>query len=159
MSLTSSSELRMPIAVAFVFLPFLAVVFLTAGGWAALNFLGYAILVLAIGYGIICLALPASARAESLVLAPAVGIMAVSALTAFWVRMGLPLLWCSVVWLGLLLPGALCLWKDRAIWAKGTVGYGGALVLLSILICGVYFVPGARNDAVQRRDGSFNWIY
>jgi hypothetical protein len=31
--------------------------------------------------------------------------------------------------------------------------------VLSALICAVYFLPGARNDAVLRRDGSFNWIY
>lgn len=28
-----------------------------------------------------------------------------------------------------------------------------------MLICAVYFLPGARNDAVLRHDGSFNWIY
>ena len=55
--------------------------------------------------------------------------------------------------------GVLGLWSDRALWAKSTVAYGGALVVLSVLICAVYFLPGARNDAVLRRDGSFNWIY
>ena len=31
--------------------------------------------------------------------------------------------------------------------------------MFSVLICGVFFLPGARNDAIQRPDGSFNWIY
>ncbi len=144
---------------ALVFLPWIAVVLFTAGGWAALNFLGYAILVFAAGYSIVSGALPASARTPVIVLAPAVGILAISALTAFWVRLGLPLIWGPILWLGLMAAGALALWRDRSLWAKSTVAYGGALVVLSALICAVYFLPGARNDAVLRRDGSFNWIY
>ena len=133
---------------ALVFLPWMAVVLFTAGGWAALNFLGYAIVVSAAGYGIVSVALPAPARTEAIVLAPAVGILAISALTAFWVRLGLPLIWVPALWLGLMAAGALYLWNDRALWAKSTVAYGGALVVLSVLICAVYFLPGARNDAV-----------
>jgi hypothetical protein len=153
------SEHRMLVVMGLVFLPWIAVVLFAAGGLAALNLLGYAILVVAVGYGIIWAALPASARSEVFILAPAVGIMTLSALTAFWVRVGLPLLWCAIVWLCLIALGVLCLWKDRSLWAKSTVGYGGALIVLSVLICGVFFLPGARNDAVMRRDGSFNWIY
>jgi hypothetical protein len=134
-------------------------VFFTAGGWAALNFLGYAILVFAAGYSIVRMALPASARTQTMVFAPAVGTLAISALTAFWLRLGLPLIWVPALWLGLVAAGALCLWSDRALWPKSTVAYGGTLALLSVLICAVYFLPGARNDAVLRRDGSFNWIY
>ena len=55
--------------------------------------------------------------------------------------------------------GLFCLWCDRASWAKDTVAYGGALVVLSALVCAVYLLPSARNDAVLRPDGSFNWIY
>ena len=86
-----SSERRMPVAMALVFLPWIAVVLFTAGAWAALNLLGYAIMVFAAGYGIVSVALPAAARTQAIVLAPAVGILAISALTAFWVRLGLPL--------------------------------------------------------------------
>jgi hypothetical protein len=144
---------------ALVFLPWIAAVLFTSGAWAALNFLGYAIMVLAAGYSIISAALPAPARTQTIVLAPAVGILAISALTAFWLRLGLPLIWVPALWFGLTAAGALCLWNDRALWATSTVAYGGALVVLSVLICVVYFLPGARNDAVLRRDGSFNWIY
>jgi hypothetical protein len=153
------SERSMSVVMGLVFLPWVAVVLFTAGGWATLNFLGYAILASAAGYVLVNLALPADARAEALMLAPAAGILVISALTAFWVRLGLPLIWVSAPWLGLAAGGVVCSWKDRALWVKGTVTYGGALVLLSVLICGVYFIPGPRNDAVLRRDGSFNWIY
>jgi len=153
------SERRISVVMALVFLPWIAVVFLTAGGWAALNLFGYAILVFAAGYSIVCLALPATARTQTIVLAPAAGILAISALTAIWVRLGLPLIWAPVLWLGLATAGALCLWRDRALWAKSTFAYAGALVVLSVMICAVYFLPGALNDAVLRRDGSYNWIY
>jgi len=153
------SERRMPVVMALVLLPWLAVVLFTAGGWAALNFLAYAILVITAGYSIISLALPAPARAQTIVLAPAAGILAVSALTAFWVRLGLPLIWAPALWLGLMATGGLGLWSDRACWAKNTVAYGLTLALLSALICAVYFLPSACNDLVQRSDGSFNWKY
>jgi len=154
-----SSERRMSVVMALVFLPWIAVVLLTAGAWASLNFFGYAILVFAVGYSIISGALPASVRTPAIVLAPAAGILAISALSAFWLRLGLPLIWVPALWLGLMAAGLLCLWRDRALWIRSTVAYGGALVVLSALICTVYFLPGARNDAVLRRDGSFNWIY
>jgi hypothetical protein len=144
---------------AFVFLPWLAVVLFTAGGWATLNFLGYAIMVFAAGYGIASMALPAADRTPAIILSPAVGILAISALTAFWVRLALPLIWVAVPWFGLMAFGLLCLWRDRASRVQGTVAYSGALILLSALICAVYLLPMARNDAVLRRDGSFNWIY
>jgi hypothetical protein len=153
------SERRMTVAMTLVFLPWIAVVLFTAGSWAAVNLLVYALTVLAAGYSIVSLALPPAARTQAIVLAPATGILTVSALTAFWVRLGLPVVWAPALWLGLMVAGAICLWRDRALWVKSTVAYGGALVLLSALICGVFFVPGARHDAVLRPDGSYNWIY
>ncbi len=154
-----ASDLAVIAVVALTFIPWLLVVLITGGIGAAVNILGYAIIATLIGYCAIFVALPAQTRVAALVLAPATGILVISALTAFWVRLGLPLIWVSVLWLGLAGVGAVSSWKDRALWLKGTVTYGGALILLSILICGVFFIPGARNDAVLRRDGSFNWIY
>lgn len=153
-----SSMRRVSLVMALALLPWIVVVLFTAGTWAALNLFAYAILVFAAGYAVVSIALPASERTQTIVLAPAVGILAISALTAFWVRLGLPLVWVSALWLALMGAGALCLWKDRAVRAN-SLAYGGAVVLLSALICVVYFIPGARNDAVERRDGSFNWIY
>jgi hypothetical protein len=77
---------------ALVFLPWMALVLFTAGGWAALNLLAYAITVFAAGYSIINVTLPAPARFQTIFLAPAAGILAISALTAFWVRLGLPII-------------------------------------------------------------------
>lgn len=153
------SEVRILVAIGLVFLPWIAVVFYTAGWWAALNLLGYAILVFAIGYGIVSMVLPASARTQVILLAPALGILAVSALTAFWLRLGLALIWAPALWLALMAVGALSLWRDRASWTKSTVAYGLVLAIFSALICAVCFFPSASNDLVQRRDGSFNWKY
>ncbi len=153
------SEHWMLPTLALVFLPWIAAVLLTGGGWAALNFLGYAIAVIAAGYSIVSMALPSPARTHIILLAPAAGIFAISALTAFWLRLGLPLVWAPALWFGLIAVGALALWRDRALLVKSAIAYGGALVALSALICAVYFLPGARNDAVLRRDGSFNWMY
>jgi hypothetical protein len=155
----AKSERRMPLVMALVFLPWMAVIFITAGWWAAANFLGYAIIVFATGYSIISATLPASSRSQAIVLAPAAGILAISALTAFWVRLGLPVIWAPVLWFVLALAGVLGLWRDRARWAKTTVAYGLVLAFFSALICMVYFLPSARNDLVERRDGSFNWSF
>ena len=134
-------------------------VLFTAGAWAALNFLGYAIMVVAAGYGIVSLALPASTRTQVIVLAPAVGILAISALTAFWVRLGLPLIWVPALWLGLMVAGALMsLERSHPLGEEHRRLRRGAGRSFRADLRGV-LPSGARNDAVQRRDGSFNWIY
>jgi hypothetical protein len=153
------SERPTSVVMTLAFLPWIAVVLFTAGGWAALNFLGYSIMVFAAGYGIISVALPAPARSRTIFLAPATGILAISGVTALWVRLGLPLIWALFVWLGLLVVGVVGLWRDHAGWAKSTVAHGLTLALFSALICGVYFLPTARTDMILRRDGSFNWRF
>lgn len=152
-------QLRVLTVVTLTFLPWIVVVLLTAGIWAAVNILGYSILVFAAGYSIVSASLPASSRNQAIVLAPAAGILAISALTAFWVRLGISVFWAPVLWLALACVGAACLWCDRQQWNKTTMAYGKSLAALSLLICAVFFLPGARNDAVLRQDGSFNWIY
>ncbi len=127
-----SSQRRLPVVMVLLFLPWLAVVLSTAGIWAALNFVRYAILVFAAGYSIVNVALPASARTQIIVLALALGILAISALTAFWVRLGLPLIWVPALWLGLATAGVVGLWRDRASWATSTVAYGWTLAFLSV---------------------------
>src|SRR3984885_6928058 len=157
--ITMRSERRTLLVIALVFLPWIAVVLFTAGMWAAPTLPGYAIVVFATGYSIIAVALPAPARSQTIVLAPAVGIMVISAFTAFWVRLGLPIIWAPTLWIALTVAGVLGLWRDRARWAKSTIAYGLTLALFSAVICVVYFLPSARKDAVLRSDGSFNWIY
>jgi hypothetical protein len=147
----------MPVIMALVLLPWVAVVLFTAGGWATLNFIAYAIVVFAAGYSIVIAALPASARTETIFLAPGTGIMAVSALSAFWLRLGLPLQWVPAIWLVLAPSGAWFLWRGRAQWTTSAVPYGKTLVVFSILICAVYFLPSARTDLIASRDGSYHW--
>jgi hypothetical protein len=159
MNVLLRTEQRNLIVIPLVLLPWLAVVLITAGSVAAFNFLAYAIVVFAAGYSLISAALPAFARAQAMFLAPAAGILAISALTAFWVRLGHPLIWATAFWVGLAVAGALGLWTDRALWTRSTVPYGYALALLSALICVLFFLPGASRDAVMRHDGSFNWMY
>ena len=159
LNLLLGSERRISVAMGLVFLPWISVVFYTAGWLAALNFLGYALVVFTIGYGLISMALPAAARTEIVLLAPALGILAVSSLTAFWLRLGLPLIWAPGFWLGLIVAGALCLWRDRSSWTNFKITYGFALAFLSVIICAVCFFPSASTDMVQRRDGSFNWKF
>ena len=151
------SERRMPVTMALVFLPWAAVVLFTAGGWATLNFIAYTVVIVAAGYSIVMAASPASARTETFLLVPGIGILAISAVSAFWLRLGLPLAWVPALWLALAAAGALGLWRDRAQWVKSTVAHGFTLALFSALVCAVYFLPSASGDLVQRRDGSFHW--
>jgi hypothetical protein len=153
------SERRMPAIVALTLLPWFAVALFTAGSLVALHFVGYVVLVSVAGYGVIGAILPSHARLRIITLAPAIGIMAISALTVFWLRLGLQLPWASALWLGLAAIGALVLWRDRGLVARHTVEYGLALAILSTLVCLLYFLPGALRDGVRKSDGSFNWMY
>lgn len=150
---------KIPVAMGLVFLPWIGVVLYTAGLWAALHVLAYALTVIAIGYGLIAAALPAPARAQVILLSPALGVLSISAFTAFWVRLGMPLIWAPALWLVPMLFGAACLWRDRTAWTHSVVAYGFGLALLSVLICAVCFYPSASTDMMQRQDGSFNWKY
>jgi hypothetical protein len=154
-----SSERGLPVTVLLVSLPWIAAMFYAPGIRGTLNFAGYAILVFAAGYGVVTLMLPAPTRPALWALAPAAGILAVSALTAFWARMGLPLLGALGLWVGLLAVGIWGLWRDRASWSKGTVTCGFTLAVLSALVCAVYFLPTARNNLVSRPDGSYSWKF
>ena len=110
------SERRMSAVMALVFLPWLVVVLFTAGGLAALNFIGYAIMVFAAGYSY-CQRGAAYLRANlepSFLLLRSVS-WRISALTAFWVRLGLPVIWVSGALAGTdWRLGQLCLWRDHA---------------------------------------------
>ncbi len=153
-----SSERKVIVVLVLALLPWALVALSAASFWVALNLVAFAILAFLAGYALVSAMLPANARACAIVLAPSAGILALSALTAFWVRLGLPLVWVSVVWLALAFAGTIGSWKDRCQLQEGTVEYGMALVALSALICGLYFVPGAFNDAVLLHDGGFSWF-
>jgi len=153
-----SSERRISSVLALALLPWVLVAVFAAGLWVALNLVAFAILAFLAGYALVCATLPAKTRACALVLAPSAGVFALSALTVFWLRLGLPLLWVSLVWFGLAVVGTIGSWHDRSQLEKATVEYGMAIVVLSALICALYFIPCAFNDAVLRHDGGFTWL-
>jgi hypothetical protein len=152
------SERRTSVVLALALLPWVLVATLAAGWLVALNLVAYAILAFLAGYSVVFAALPTKARSCAIVLAPSAGVLALSALTAFCLRLGVPWLWVSLACFVLVAAGTLSLWQDRGQLAKATVDNGIALVALSALICAIYFIPGAFNDAVLRHDGSFAWF-
>jgi hypothetical protein len=150
---------RLWLVAAATLLPWVVVVLFTAGVSAAAHLIAYALVVTAVGYAVVSLALPSQARTQSVLLAPALGIVIISAIGALWLRLALPAAWIPVLWLCLAIPGAFALFADRRILSKQVVSCGATLAVLSFLICAVFFLLPAKNDAVLRRDGSFNWIY
>jgi hypothetical protein len=150
---------RIHIVLAAVFLPWLVTVFCTAGIWAELNLLGYALAAFLAGYALLSLAVPGSARTKAIMFSPALGIMVFSSLTAQWLRLGFSLRWVPALWLMFVVVGMFRLWRDRAEWLAAEMAYGSMLTFMSVLICLIYFLPAARNDAVLRHDGTFHWMY
>jgi hypothetical protein len=142
-----------------VFLPWFVVVAMTAGVRPALALIAYALLATSIGFGLLTLVVPAPNREEGLFLAPALGIVTLSAVGAFWLRLGLPFGYIAFLWLALFVFGAMAMWTSGRTLRTKSVAYGRVLALLSVGICLIYFLPSARNDAAKRPDGSYNWIY
>lgn len=97
----------------FSLLPWMLTVLATAGISAAFTLIGYAVLVTCIGYGLICLILSSSSRIRAVPLAPALGIMLLSSLTALALRLGLNFAWTPLIWLALIIPGLFITWADR----------------------------------------------
>jgi hypothetical protein len=153
------AERPLPLAMGVIVLPWLAVVLATAGGWAVVSFLFYAIAVSAAGYAVVAAIASPAERCRRSVLAPAAGVLLISSITALSLRLGTPLSWAPLIWLAPAVVGALWLLRDRRALLKSTVTHIGALALLSAIICLIFFLPGATRDAVQRGDGSVNWIY
>lgn len=137
-------------------LPWLFFVLVISGPSVTLNLIAYAVVVLAAGYSILFAALPAP-RTQTIFLAPVAGVLAISSLTAFWVRLGLPLLASAIVWLTLTVVGIWALARDRKQWAHSGIAYGRTLALVSVAICAAYFPPSAMGNFVQHPDGSYSW--
>jgi hypothetical protein len=137
---------------------FLAVLF-TASISASLQFLVYVGMVLAIGYAILSTALSPDSRSRLIVLAPALGIIVIEAISGVWLRLGMAVQWLPWVWILLGVAGVPLLWKDRhSLWVE-KIPWGGTLAVISALSCLIFFLPSAKNDSVLRKDGSFQWIY
>ena len=156
---TLQAEKRLPILLALTLLPWLLVVVFTASVVAGLHFLFYAGIASAIGYAILSAALPVDSRFKFFVLAPALGIVAIQAVSGVWLRLGLEVQWLPWVWIGLGFVGLPFLWTDCRRLALEKIPWAWTLAFVSVLICGLFFLPSAKNDSVLRKDGSFQWIY
>jgi hypothetical protein len=140
-------------------LPWLAVIFAVSGLMAGLQFAAYALLVLAAGSALLMLFGFGARRPATILLAPSFGIFILSSLSALALRGRFSVTTIALIWGVFGLIGAAALWRQRSMWAQERIPYGRSLIVLSVLICVIYFVPVARRDAVYRTDGSFNWIY
>jgi len=129
-----------------------------AGVWIAVSVIGLALLLFVSGYAVICAILPATARSGAMVLSPAAGMLVLSALSAFWLRLGFPLVLVAVIWLVLFVAGIIGLWADRLVVTAARLEHAPALLVLAVMICVIYFLPSAFNDAVSRADGGFTWL-
>ena len=155
----SSRAVRMPVALGLGMLPWLAVAFWTGGVATGICLAAYVLAALCAGYAVAAFALPRSRRVTSIVLAPALGIFTFAGSGALGLRSGLSVRGIFFLWLALAAVGTVALWRDRSSWIADVVPHGKSLIVLSAVICLIYFVPGAKNDSILRPDGSYNWIY
>ncbi len=151
------AELRWVAALALA--PWIAVALATGGPVVAVHLL-VSLAVLG-GLGVIALRLGmAERRGEALVLlAIPVGFVFAAALLALSARLSLSL---RVTGWGLAVIGLAGLLLVQREWrglARESLRYGIAYVVLSAVICGVYFAPGALQDGVTTSEGAFQWMY
>jgi len=137
----------------------LVVIVLTAGVSAAAMFLVFSIGTAGLGYMTIRrMAVPVRLD-DTVLFAPSIGFIVAVAVTALWLRRGgrpEVSFWLLAV-LGL--AGVVCLWANRGELRTIPIAHGHLIILISVLICIVYFLPGARHDAVVTPDGGYEWMY
>lgn len=141
-------------------LPWLAVLMGTSGPASAALFLATLGIQLGLGFLLLLGVVKINRYPFLLMLAPGAGYIVLGSTIAFGVRGGMDagrLFWTCVAFgvVGLGVMGKRVNWRrlNRA------VRRGYVYPLLSLIICGVYFIPPATRDAVVRPDGSFQWMY
>ncbi len=87
--------------------PWIGVALFSGGVWVAGHTTGYALLLILVGYALVSILPTPGSRSQAVLLAPSAGILLLSALTAFWLRLGQPLVWVSVPWMGLAAAGGI----------------------------------------------------
>lgn len=152
------SEFSAVAVVGIALLPWVIAAALTGGLWIALSVIAFAVLLFVSGYAVVWAVLPLEARSGAMVLAPSAGMLALSGLSAFWLRLGLSLATISAIWLALFVVGLIGLWRNRRGVLAARVTNVVPLLVFAVLICAIYFVPGAFNDAVPLKDGGFSWF-
>ncbi len=86
------------VSLALALLPWVGISLLTSGVLGAACLMAFSVLALSAGYALITAVIGDRGKGCGLVLAPATGILALSAVTAFWLLLDLPLVWVSVAW-------------------------------------------------------------
>ena len=146
------AEQKTIVVLGLALLPWVCVAMFTAGPLAAFDVIAYGLLALLAGYVVVCAILPSGSRASVIVLAPATGVLTLSALTAFWLRLGLPLIGSSTVWFVLAALGVVCFWRDRGQLRTARIPYGISLVAISASICASF-----HSRCSQRRRPATRW--
>lgn len=140
------------------FLPWLAVSFATGGPWVALHLLVAMALIAGLGW----LALAVGMREPdemSLLLAVPLGFALAATVLAVVARLD-----ASIRFAGWALAVAggvgLIVGRGRVAAMMGRpVRFGVLFVVLSAVVCGIYFAPGAWRDGITTAHGGFQWMY
>ena len=149
-------EMSLPPLLALTLLPWFLAVLWTATVSAGLHFLAYVGIASTIGYAILAAALPIDLRYKFFVLAPALGIVVIEAVSGVWLRLGLEVQWLPWAWILLGFAGLPLLWIDRHRLVLEKIPWAWTLVIVSALSCLIFFVPSAKNNSVAQRMAASN---
>jgi len=156
--IVSESRSQIGVVALLAVTPWLGVGMATAGTVVALHFLGL-IMVLA-GIGLLALRLGmGETGAGSTLLAVPLGFLLAAAVVALSARLGVSirLVGWTLAIVGVL--GLSFLHADLRAVLSRPVRFGWVYVLLSVVVCGLYFLPGALQDGVTTPGGGFQWMY
>ncbi len=156
--LSTTSSPRLAWVLLLALLPWPGVALATGGPWVALHLLvamallgGLGWLALAVGMG--------EPEETSLLLALPLGFALAATLLAVAARLdaSIRLTGWTLAALGV---AGLFVGRGRMVALLGRpVRYGVVLVALSVVVCGIYFAPGAWQDGITTGHGGFQWMY
>ena len=147
-------RLVVPLAVA----PWVLVALVTGGPSVAVHML----VTLAVlgGLGALALRYGMTEHGEALyLLAIPVGFVFAASLLALGLRIGLSVRITGWALVALGLMGLLMVRGEGRGLGRQHLRYGVLYIVLSAMVCGLYFAPGAWQDGVTTADGSFQWMY
>ncbi|WP_455387810.1 hypothetical protein [Petrachloros mirabilis] len=156
-----SHSLTLSVISTAVLLPWVVVLLASSPLWVAPLFVAMLSIMCGIGYLVLRITFRLEQHPFLFLLIPGAGYIAEGAIIAFGVRAGLPsaaMFWAcaSVGVLGLVLAAFRI--KQAGMLRRPVTG-GYRYILLSAIICGIYFVPPAFREAVLLPDGTFQWMY
>jgi len=143
-------------------LPWAFCLLVFSGTRVTLSFLVTCIVLTFAGLALLRVLVPALPLDTAVLLSLPAGLLEASFLSALAARFGIDLLVPAVFLLLMSLMGAWFVFRLRrelVALARTSLPRGGLVVLLSALICVVYFLPSVLWDGTFRPDGSFGWLY